>query len=78
MKFMRQTNILTNAQHGFRQCFSTSTQLSEFVHNISSALHSGNQVDAVFVDFSIAFASVRLTELLSKMNAILQTRVLVT
>lgn len=69
MEFLEGNNILTNAQNNFRHGFSTLTQLSEFVHDISSALDSGNQVDAIFIDF--AFDSVPHTKLLSKLNAIL-------
>lgn len=44
MEFLEENNILTNAQHGFRHGFSTLTQLSEFVHDIASALDSGNRL----------------------------------
>ena len=54
-KHLASNNILTDAQHGFRQGLSTSTQLSSIVHDWSSVLQKRSQVDVVFLDFQKAF-----------------------
>jgi len=47
--------VLTNVQHGFRKHCSCETQLLLTIHDITSALIQGKQVDAVVLDFSKAF-----------------------
>ena len=54
-KHLAANNILTEAQHGFRQQLSTTTQLTSVVHDWSSTLQKRSQVDAVFLDFQKAF-----------------------
>ena len=54
-KHLASNNILTDAQHGFRQGLSTSTQLSSIVHDWSSVLQKRSQFDVVFLDFQKAF-----------------------
>lgn len=71
MLFLESNNLLSNFQHGFRRGFSTVTQLTEFAHDILHNLDVGNQVDAIFIDFSKAFDTVLHSKLLAKLNAIL-------
>lgn len=77
VEHLEQHNLLSQFQHGFRRGFSTVTQLTEFVHDISSSLDSGEQVDAIFIDFSKAFDTVSHTKLICKLTAILNNPVLV-
>ena len=48
-------NILTNAQHGFRQGHSCDSQLLLTVHDIATGLNNGKQIDAIALDFTKAF-----------------------
>lgn len=68
--FLESNNLLCSFQHGFRRSYSTVTQLTEFVHDISSNMDIGNQVDALFIDFSKAFDTILHSKLLCKLNAI--------
>lgn len=53
-----QNSILTNFQHGFRQGYSTVTQLVTVVHSFAEALDNNGQMDVIFLDFSKAFDKV--------------------
>ncbi|KAI0238795.1 hypothetical protein LSAT2_010456, partial [Lamellibrachia satsuma] len=46
---------LTDAQHRFRKKRSCETQLLVTVHDISTKLALGDQVDVILLDFSKAF-----------------------
>ena len=50
--------ILSNSQHGFVDRRSTSTNLVTFKSFLADAMEKGNQVDAIYTDFSKAFDSV--------------------
>lgn len=65
-------NILSTFQHGFRCDFSTITQLTEFVHDISNSLDIGDQVDTIFIGFAKAFDTVPHPKLLHKLFVILK------
>jgi len=41
--------VLTNVQHGFRKHCSCETQLLLTIHDLTSALNQGKQIDAVKV-----------------------------
>lgn len=71
MQHPKQHNLFSNFQHKFMRRFSTVTQLPEFVNHISSALDSGEQVYATFIDFSKAFDMVPHSKLTGKLNTIL-------
>ena len=51
-------NILTEEQHGFRQCRSCETQLIATVHDLAENLNCGNQTDVILLDFTKAFDKV--------------------
>ena len=48
-------NILTEEQHGFRQCRSCETQLIATVHDLAENLNCGNQTDVILLDYAKAF-----------------------
>lgn len=77
MLFLESHQLLSNMQHGFRRGFSTTTQLVEFTHDIFLNLDLGNQVDAIFIDFSKAFDTVLHSKLLAKLDVILNNPQLV-
>jgi hypothetical protein len=45
-------------QHGFVRGKSTTTHLLEVYHEIKESVASGNEVDAIYLDFSKAFDKV--------------------
>ena len=52
------SNILTRHQHGFREGFSTETQLISVLDDWLSLLDKRIRTDVIFIDFSNAFNSV--------------------
>ena len=69
MTFLDSTNLLHHNQHGFRKQRSCETQLALFVQEIHSAVDTGAQVDAVFLDFRKAFDTVPHFRLVKKLRA---------
>ena len=67
-KHLAANNIITEAQHGFRQRLSTTTQLTSVVHDWSSILQKRSQVDIVFLDSQKAFDRVPHQRLRSKLE----------
>ena len=61
-------SILTDYQHGFRKRRSTETQLILTIQDLVSNLNSGEQTDAIFLDFSKAFDKVPHKRLLLKLH----------
>lgn len=55
MAHITNQNLLNPRQHGFRRGLSCITQLTEFVHEVCSALDECSCVDSIFVDFRKAF-----------------------
>ena len=47
--------ILSEFQHGFHKQRSCETQLLLTIHDFTSSLEAGNQLDAIVLDFSKAF-----------------------
>nr|XP_054774593.1 uncharacterized protein LOC129282754 [Lytechinus pictus] len=66
-KHLASNNILTDAQHGFRQGLSTVTQLTSAIDDWTSVIQKRGQVDAVFLDFQKAFDRVPYQRLHSKL-----------
>ena len=60
--------ILTDYQHGFRKRRSTETQLILTIQDLASNLNSGEQTDAILLDFSKAFDKVPHQRLLLKLH----------
>ena len=61
-------SILTDYQHGFRKRRSTETQLILTIQDLVSNLNSGEQTDAILLDFSKAFDKVPHKRLLLKLH----------
>jgi hypothetical protein len=57
-------------QHGFIRGKSTTTQLLEVYHEILDSVASGNEVDAIYLDFSKAFYKVPHHLLLRKLETL--------
>lgn len=57
-KYLESTHFFARSQHGFRQGRSCVTQLTEFQHDVLTALDRNNIVDALFLDFRKAFDTV--------------------
>ena len=57
-------------QHGFIRRKSTTTQLLELYHEILESIASGNEVDAIYLDFSKAFDKVPHHLLLRKLETL--------
>ena len=57
-------------QHGFIRGKSTTTQLLEVYHKILQSIASGNEVDAIYLDFSKAFDKVPHRLLLTKLETL--------
>ena len=70
MDFLENNQILNNAQHGFRKERSTLSNLLQYMDMVSEAVDQGNQVDAIYLDFSKAFDKVPHLRLLKKLEAI--------
>ena len=61
-------NILINEQHGFLPDHSTTTNLLEFINDISTTLDINGNIDAVCIDFAKAFDTVCHSKLLLKLE----------
>ena len=61
-------NILTDAQHGFRQRRSCESQLILTVHDLAQGIEDQQQLDVILLDFSKAFDKVPHRRLLHKLN----------
>ena len=68
LKHCSEHNILTDAQHGFREKRSCETQLVTLVHDLATGMAGGGQVDMILLDFSKAFDKVPHQSLLHKLN----------
>lgn len=66
--FLTENNIITYKQSGFRPGDSTINQLIYLCHKISTFMNSGDEVRAVFLDFSKAFDKVWHLGLLWKLE----------
>ena len=69
LEFINENNILHKLQFGFRKDHSTSIALMILVDKISKAMHEGEYVLGVFIDFSKAFDTVNHDILLRKLYA---------
>ena len=67
LQFIDEMELLYYLQFGFRKYHSTSLALMFLVDKISKALHEGDYVLGVFIDFSKAFDTVNHEILLSKL-----------
>ena len=65
---LNKCNILCDNQHGFRSKRSCETQLLGAMNDFAKALNSGEQIDALFLDFSKAFDKVPHERLCHKLS----------
>ena len=49
--------LLNNSQHGFRQQYSTNSNLLELLNDVTQDIDNNNNVDLITIDFSKAFDS---------------------
>ena len=61
-------DLLSDAQHGFRQRRGCETQLAMLIEDLASALDSRDQIDLIILDFCKAFDKVPHQRLLLKLN----------
>ena len=68
---MTDNNLFTKHQHGFIAGKSCTTQLLEYMEDITEALDKGHGVDIIYLDFQTAFDNVphKLANLLKKLYA---------
>ncbi len=65
---MTENNIFSPVQHGFVKGKSCTTQLLEFLEEISEAIDNGDDVDIIYLDFCKAFDKVPHQRLLLKLE----------
>ena len=68
MKHLEKYSILSKLQHGYRNGYSTETQLLKVIDLFAKSLENNAQTDSIFLDFSRAFDTVPHERLLLKMN----------
>ena len=68
MDHLESYNLLSDAQHGFRRHRSCESQLILCINDIAKSLDSGDQTDAILLDFQKAFDKVSHLKLLHKLN----------
>ncbi len=66
--YLNKSNVLTEAQHGFRSGCNTITALCDAIDFITKEIDNKNHVISVFLDISKAFDSVDHSLLLHKLN----------
>ena len=65
---MESNNLFAKRQHGFRAGRSCTTQLLEFMEEVTEAIDRGEEVDVIYLDFAKAFDKVPHKRLLSKLK----------
>lgn len=70
MKHLQDNDFFTATQHGFRSGLSCTTQLTEFIHDITLGINNSTQIDAVFLDLKKAFDVVSHNLLLFKLSSL--------
>ena len=65
---MESNNLFVEEQHGFIAGKSCTTQLLEFMEEITEALDRGDDVDVIYLDFAKAFDKVPHQRLLAKLH----------
>jgi hypothetical protein len=66
---LQKNRLINNSQHGFMKNKSCTTNLLEFLEEVTSAVDKGDPVDVVYLDFSKAFDKVPKERLLKKLLA---------
>ena len=58
MNFLKNHNVFTNSQYGFRQKHSTIHALLNFVDKVTHAIDNSSHLIGIFLDFSKAFDTI--------------------
>ncbi|MES9881396.1 MAG: reverse transcriptase domain-containing protein [Sedimenticola sp.] len=69
VRHMTENNFFNPNQHGFMKGKSCTTQLLEFLEDISEAIDNGDDVDVIYLDFCKAFDKVPHNRLLVKLHS---------
>ena len=67
--YTSENNFFSPEQHGFTSGKSCTTQLLEFLEDLTEALDNGKDIDVVYLDFCKAFDKVSHKRLLKKLWA---------
>ena len=70
VEHLKSNNLLNEAQHGFRRGRSCITQILKYYDSILTLLEDGQSVDAVYLDFDMAFDKVDNQILLKKLETV--------
>ena len=65
---MEPNNIFANEQHGLRAGRACTTQLLEFMEEVTEAIDRGEEIDVIYLDFTKAFDKVPHKRLFSKLK----------
>ena len=68
MNHLKNNQVLSDSQHGFRAGFSCTTQLVSLIDDVSYNMDARRQVDMILLDFSKAFDTVPHHRLLQKLK----------
>lgn len=68
---LESNGVLSSCQHGFRSGLSTTTQLTEVVHDLALSINNCTQTDIILLDFAKAFDSVCHNKLIAKLRSII-------
>ena len=66
---LRNNDLIANSQHGFLPGRSCTTNLINYMNNVTKALDNGISYDAILVDFQKAFDKVPFDGMLAKCKA---------
>lgn len=69
-------NLLLSKPHGLRRGLSTTTQVIEFVHDLSKTINSRGQTDVAYLDFAKAIDKASHSKLLFKIDKTFQNNLL--
>lgn len=67
--FLKETNILSLEQHGFREGLSTNTAISSMVNQVTAALEKKDYVATILCDLSKAFDTINHRILIEKLRS---------
>ena len=67
-KHLSNHNLLSASQHGFRKNKSTTSNLLEFIDDVTKQVDDGNNIDVITIDFSKAFDKIPHDKLLHKLQ----------
>ena len=65
---MESNNLFAKQQHGVRAGRSCTTQLLEFMEEVTEAIDRGEEVDGIYLDFAKAFDKVPHKRLISRLK----------